>query len=62
MTYRELRNALNSVPEEQLDDDVTIEQPEYGDMYPATLRTNLDKDILRRGHLFFSSKGLYELE
>ena len=62
MTYRDLRDALNSVSEEQLDDDVTLEQPEYGDMYPATLLANLDERILHKGHLFFSSKGLYELE
>jgi hypothetical protein len=55
MTYRELRNALNSVSEEQLDDDVTIEQPEYGDMYPATLLTNLDKKSLHKGHLFLKA-------
>lgn len=52
MTYRDLRDALNSASEEQLSDDVTIEQPEYGDMCPARLWTNLKDDVLHVGHLF----------
>jgi len=52
MTYRELREELNNASEEQLDDDVTIEQPEYGDMYPAKLWTNLKDEVLHKGHLF----------
>lgn len=55
MTYKQLKDQLNMLSEEQLDCDITIYHPEDQKFYPAIIgmRITRETDVLDKNHPFF---------
>lgn len=53
LTYRKLKEAIEAIPENQLDDNVTIYDPADEEFYQAltTEITDEEVDVLDPGHL-----------
>jgi len=57
MTYKELLETLQKLPEERLLDTVTVYEP-YDDEYVAVIDTfDAISDVLDEGHLVLNLKG-----
>ena len=54
MKYRDLKKALETLTEEQLDCDLTLYDPNEQEYYPADLKMEVtkDTDVLDKGHPF----------
>lgn len=60
MTYRQLLEVLQNIPDERLDDTVTVHEP-YEDEFIAVVHTETsseeDNDVLDDGHLYLVLKA-----
>jgi hypothetical protein len=54
-TYRDLFNVLKSIPEDRLDDNVTIYDSAEDEYHPASsINITTEDDVLDKGHVYIS--------
>lgn len=58
LTYRELKEYLNQVSEERLDDTVTICLSSIEEYYPITGIAVAEEDVLDEGHLYLQAMDI----
>lgn len=56
LTYRTLKKYLDSLSDEQLDDNVTVYLSEYDEYYPVeAVYTSESDDVLHSGHVYLTA-------
>lgn len=55
MTYRQLKERINKLSENQLDCDITVYKPDEDEYYPTHISVGIteENDVLDEGHPYF---------
>lgn len=62
MTYRQLLEELENLPEDCMDDDVTVydsDNDEYTEVTHGAIAGNINCDVLDEGHFFLVQQNYY---